>query len=184
MIPLFLAGAVGKVLIPAAVGVMIGGWGAWSVQSYRYGVQIATLKDDLSESKQRHISDLKAVSDAAVAAAAVHAATTLRMQTEISVADRKHSEELRDATARNNAIRADVRAGTRRLRVDAVCHPSGGGRVSGTTRPPGVANGGAAQAELHRETADRLLALTQRADEIAVQLRALQDYTRATTRRP
>ncbi|OSK97115.1 lysis protein [Escherichia coli] len=90
-------------------------------------------------------------------------------QRDVAALDAKYSRELADARAENEALRADVSAGRKRLRVNATCAKS-------TTGASSMGDG-----ESPRLTADAELnyyRLRSGIDRITAQVNYLQEYIR------
>ncbi|NDV11692.1 lysis system i-spanin subunit Rz [Crenobacter caeni] len=83
--------------------------------------------------------------------------------------DKKLMEERADAQTEINRLRADLRAGTRRLSVAFAA----AGSVPGAAASPGSGDA-AARAELHPAAADDLVGLAADADDVTRQLAACQ----------
>ena len=101
---------------------------------------------DVSKLKATHTAELKKFSDQAVIDLTNQRKRTEAAQTALAELDAKHTKELADEQAKNDRLRADVAAGTRRVRIAAAnlatCELVG----SSTTGTGGV--GDAAQVEL------------------------------------
>jgi len=101
---------------------------------------------DVSKLKATHTAELKKFSDQAVIDLTNQKKRTEAAQTALAALDAKHTKELADEQAKNDRLRADVAAGTRRVRIAAAnlanCELVG----SSTTGTGGV--GDAAQVEL------------------------------------
>lgn len=72
---------------------------------------------DVSRLKESHALALKKISDKAVADLVAANQRTAEAQAAAAVLDKKHTEELANELAKNEALRADVAAGTRRVRI-------------------------------------------------------------------
>ncbi|QLK63248.1 lysis protein [Enterobacteriaceae bacterium Kacie_13] len=101
---------------------------------------------DVSKLKATHIAELKKISVQAVIDLTNQKKRTEAAQTALAALDAKHTKELADEQAKNDRLRADVAAGTRRVRIAAAnlatCELVG----NSTTGTGGV--GDAAQVEL------------------------------------
>lgn len=84
--------------------------------------------------------------------------------------DTQHTQELTNAQATNNQLRAAVATGALRLSVKATC-PA----VRTTTSPTGV-DDAEARADIDPASAQDLVAITNDGDEAIIALNALQDY--------
>ena len=101
---------------------------------------------DVSKLKATHTAELKKISDQAVFDLTNQKKRTEAAQTALAALDAKHTKELADEQGKNDRLRADVAAGTRRVRIAAAnlatCELVG----NSTTGTGGV--GDAAQVEL------------------------------------
>jgi hypothetical protein len=116
----------------------------------------------------------KARADEAAEQARTALAEMVRLQTIIAGIDADYSEELKHATADNDKLRADLRAGALRLSVRTT------GCVPAAATGAGLGDG-AGRAELDARDADHLVALAGRGDRAIVRLRACQAYARAVS---
>lgn len=153
----------------AALLLMAGGFAiAWKWQANSYTARLDTQNAGFQ-------ADLTKIS----AAAADQARTAVEHQQQaeqaLAALDAQSSKEKADALAQNEALRAAVAAGTRRLRVAGTCtsHPSGS-NVPQATSPASV--GDAGSIELDPVAGQHILDI--RAGAIADQaaLKALQAY--------
>ena len=105
--------------IPYIVALLIGAAGAWIWQSNSYGKIIA-------DKQARYQTDLTKIANAGAAQA--RQAIEKQQQAEQALADldQKAQKEKTDAIAENEKLRADVAAGTRRLRIAGSCRASSG----------------------------------------------------------
>ena len=111
----------------------------WWIEGLRWDADVSKLKDS-------HTAELKKFSDQAVIDLTNEKKHTEAAQTALAALDAKHTKELADEQANNDRLRADVAAGTRRVRIAAAnlatCELVG----NSTTGTGGV--GDAAQVEL------------------------------------
>ncbi len=93
-------------------------------------------------------------------------------QRDVAALDAKYSRELADARAENETLRADVAAGRKRLRINAICS----GTVREATGTSGVDN---ATGPRLADTAERdYFILRERLMTMQKQLEGAQDYIR------
>lgn len=153
-------------LLPYITAVLIGAACAWMWQANSYTAILAV-------SEANHQSDLAMIS--AAGAAQARKALDKQQVAEQALADldQKAQKEKTDAVAENEKLRADVAAGTRRLRIAGSCRASGGD-VSSSAGAAGM--GDAGSVELTQASGRTLLDI--RAGIIADQaaLKALQAY--------
>lgn len=94
------------------------------------------------------------------------------LQSKISNLDDKHMEDLLDAQANIDDVLSSIRTGERRLYVNTKptnCTMSKNPTTASVDQPTG-------KAELDRDTAQRLIALTERGDQYAIRLNACLEY--------
>ncbi|MFS7307407.1 lysis protein [Rahnella inusitata] len=124
---------------PIALAFVAGVALTWWVEGLRW-------EADVSKLKATHTAELKKFSDQAVVDLTNQKKRTEAAQTALAALDAKHTKELADEQAKNDTLRADVAAGTRRVRIAAAnlatCELVG----NSTTGTGGV--GDAAQFEL------------------------------------
>ncbi|MGP9420795.1 lysis system i-spanin subunit Rz [Ewingella sp. AOP9-I1-14] len=82
----------------------------WWIEGMRWDKDVSSLKES-------HALALKSISDKAFADLTAANQRTAEAQAAASVLDKKHTEELANELAKNEALRADVAAGTRRVRI-------------------------------------------------------------------
>lgn len=85
----------------------------WWVEGLRWAA-------DVSKLKEAHTTELKKISDQAVIDLTNQRKRTEAAQTALAALDAKHTKELADEQAKNDRLRADVAAGTRRVRIAAA----------------------------------------------------------------
>ena len=134
-----LFAAVLKAYWKSAVAIVLAAALVWWIEGLRWDA-------DVSKLKAAHTAELKKISDQAVIDLTNQKKRTEAAQTALAALDAKHTKELADEQAKNDRLRADVAAGTRRVRIAAAnlatCELVG----SSTTGTGGV--GDAAQVEL------------------------------------
>ena len=128
---------------------------SWAVNHYRDNA--ITYK----EQRDKKVSELKQVT--------ATIADILQRQRDVAALDEKYSRELADAKAENDALRDDIAAGRRRLRIRAVCQ---------TVREATAASGmGNAAAPRLADTAERdYFTLRERLITMQKQLEGTQKY--------
>ena len=134
-----LLAAVLKAYWKSAVAVMLAAALVWWIEGLRWDA-------DVSKLKATHTAELKKISDQSVIDLTNQKKRTEAAQTALAALDAKHTKELADEQSKNDRLRADVAAGTRRVRIAAAnlatCEIVG----NSTTGTGGV--GDAAQVEL------------------------------------
>ena len=154
-------------LVAGLVGVVVGGW-------LMSGIKNATIATE----RLAHVTAMKEVSDTAAKTLAERVAEVGRLNMAVSAMDAKYQQELTDAKAEHESLRAAVAAGATRLSVRTTRRASGRGSVPSPAGAACVDNGGASRAELHPADAANLLAVTGDADTQRARLIALQAYVR------
>ncbi|MCX2945446.1 lysis protein [Rahnella perminowiae] len=86
---------------------------AWWIEGLRWDA-------DVSKRNEAHTTELKKQSDQAVIDLTNQKKRTEAAQTALAALDAKHTKELADEQAKNDRLRADVDAGTRRVRIAAA----------------------------------------------------------------
>ena len=134
-----LFAAVLKAYWKSAVAIVLAAAMVWWIEGLRWDA-------DVSKLKATHTAELKKISDQAVVDLSNQKIRTEAAQTALAALDAKHTKELADEQAKNDRLRVDVAAGTRRVRIAAAnlatCELVG----NSTTGTGGV--GDAAQVEL------------------------------------
>lgn len=158
-----IAGFVGAAVAAAAV---------WTVQSWRYDAQIATLKT-------RHATTLQAISDKTAKAYEAVVKYEAQVQQDLADKDTRHYQELTHEKAETDRLRACVRAGTCGVRIIAAAPGA-----HACTGPQDAAAGdvGNGAVELDAEAASRVLDLRESVHADAAKLAYLQDYARTCYR--
>ncbi|MEH1299399.1 lysis system i-spanin subunit Rz [Raoultella ornithinolytica] len=151
-------------------GALLGALAGWWVTDNKFAADIATIK-------QQYTEDLKAISDEASFQRYRIALQEHTFAAQNAVSDLKHTQELTDALAKNQALRDAVTSGARQLRLAkaglATCNLSKG-TIAGS---PGVVDGTEIQfsPDFGRNIYDiRSGAITDQA-----KLEMLQDYIRS-----
>jgi hypothetical protein len=160
----------------ALVGVLalllITACGAWKVQDWRYGKQLA-------EQSGTHQADLAAIGNAAAAQVRADQDKRLALEQRLSVSDQTHYKELSDAQTKQDRVRDSLATAELRLSVllDATDSASGCSMPTGTAAG-GVVHGGT-RARLDPAHAQRIIAITDAGDQGLIALAACQAYVRA-----
>lgn len=152
----------------AVIGIFLAGIGVgWSVQGWRLNATIANIKSE-------HANELKAISDAATAAALEAQRKQAAWQVALAELDQKHFRELSDASSKIDLLRTELDDGSKRVFIDAKC-PADSGTGSHAPKPSSVGNG-APRAELNPKIARALVGITSDGDKAIRKLNTLQDY--------
>lgn len=97
----------------AAVVVVLAAAFAWWIQGFRWDTDVSTRNE-------AHTAELKKQSDQAVIDLTNQKKRTEVAQAALAALDAKHTREIADEQAKNEQLRADVAAGTRRVRIAAA----------------------------------------------------------------
>lgn len=130
----------------------------WMVNGWRLNEELATLKSGYDR-------------EAAEASEKARGFES-ELRTRVETID-KLQKDLKDAQTRNDSLRADLAAGSKRVLVRASCPASGS--VPGPAGSPGV-DDGAGYAELDGQVASAMVGITSDGDTSIRKLNALQDY--------
>jgi prophage endopeptidase len=98
---------------PIALAFAVGIALTWWIEGMRWDADVATLKES-------HTAELKKISDQAVIDLTNQKKRTEAAQIALAALDAQHTKELADEEAKNDQLRADVAAGTRRVRIAAA----------------------------------------------------------------
>ncbi|WP_460060174.1 lysis system i-spanin subunit Rz [Pseudomonas sp. H2_H09] len=159
----------GQILAAILLAVVIGFGGAWQVQDWRMGKQLA-------EQAGLHKDDLAAITNAAAAQARAEQDKRLATEQALATSDQQHTKELSDAQ-RNQARLRDQLA-TADVRLSVLLEDSASScNVPTATGAVGVVHA-ARRAQLNPAHAQRIIAITDAGDQGLIALRACQAYAR------
>ncbi|MEN4905657.1 lysis system i-spanin subunit Rz [Rahnella bonaserana] len=96
-----------------AVAIVLAAALAWWIEGLRWDA-------DVSKRNEAHTAALKKQSDQAVIDLTNQQKRTEAVQAALAALDAKHTKEMADEQAKNEKLRADVAAGTRRVRIAAA----------------------------------------------------------------
>jgi len=156
------------------VAVLMGGSaaGAWKVQDWRYGKQLA-------EQAGLHQGDITTISNAAAAQVRADQDKRLALEQRLSANDQIHHEALTNAQKDQGRLRDRLATSDLRLSVLIDSTDSASGcAVSAGTETVGVVHGGT-RARLDPAHAQRIVAITDAGDQGLIALAACQAYVRA-----
>ncbi|WP_046384509.1 lysis system i-spanin subunit Rz [Pseudomonas veronii] len=147
----------------------------WQVQAWRLGAQ-------MERQSTAHAQALSQQNQAALRQQQAEYDKRLALEQQISAIDQQHARELSDAQ-RNQAALRD-RLATADVRLSVLLDASDS--ASGCAMPAATAAGGvvhaATRARLDPAHAQRIIAITDDADDAVIALRACQAYVRAIVR--
>jgi len=147
--------------------------GAWQVQAWRLGEQLAGLKTD-------HAKTLQAIADKTAQARAAVARYELAAHAQLADKDVQHYQELTHAQSETARMRACIAAGTCGVRIitrSTAC--AAGGAVPQDAGAGGVGDGAIA---LDADTANRVLDLRESVQSDAAKLAYLREYAKSCYR--
>lgn len=127
---------------------------AWQAQSWRYGAQIAFMREQQAN------------------AIAVAHGRMQDMSNRLALADQNAIKKLTEAQHENDTLRRAVAAGTQRLRIKATCLPADSGPAS---------MGDAGTAELGAEAGQDILDIRTGIIGLEAKLEALRNYARTVS---
>jgi hypothetical protein len=147
--------------------------GAWQVQAWRMGEQLASLKAD-------HAKTMQAIADKTAEARAAVARYELAAHAQLADKDVQHYKELTHAKTETDRLRACVAAGACGVRIitrSTAC--AAGGDVPQDAGPGSVGDGAI---DLDDDTAGRVLDLRESVQSDAAKLAYLREYASACYR--
>lgn len=139
----------------------------WWVEGIRWDADVSKLNES-------HTAELKKFSDQAVIELTNQKKRTEAAQTALSALDAKHTKELADEQAKNEKLRTDVAAGTRRVQI-AAANLATSQLIRDTTSGT-CSLGDAAQVELSGDGGQAVLNLRASAIKDNEVIEYLQDY--------
>lgn len=152
-----------SIVVAFAAGIAL----TWWIEGMRWDKDVSSLNES-------HALALKSISDKAFADLAVANQRTAEAQGAAAELDKKFTEGLAHAQAKNEALRADVAAGTRRVRIVsanlATCK-----LIGGSTSSPGSL-GDAVQIDLTPAGESTVLSLRESTSRDAEVIQYLQGF--------
>ncbi|RQQ56913.1 lysozyme [Burkholderia stagnalis] len=162
----------GPYLLAALIGAALAGGLTVTLGAKRLALEQAAHARD----NQQHAQQMKAVSDAALAAEQQALAQRDAAAQRIETLNTRLTEEAEHHEDDNRRLRAALASGTERVRVAVTDCATGGRRVPGAAGAAGVGDGGAAVAELDRAVAQRVFGVAGDDQHEIDKLSALQGY--------
>jgi hypothetical protein len=141
-----------------------------------YCAQLAQAHAEAAAVRERHALELKAISDAVLAAERKASENRQAAAEKIEVLDAQLTKERQAHEADSRRYRAALAAGTERLRVAVRNCSTRGDDLSGTASTASVDDGAAAYADLDPAIAQRVFAVAADDQREIDKLRALQRY--------
>nr|WP_315415743.1 lysis system i-spanin subunit Rz [uncultured Pseudomonas sp.] len=164
----------GQVLAAILLALAIGFGGAWQVQDWRYGKQLA-------EQSGLHQDDLTAISNAAADQVRNEQGKRLALEGRLQVIDETHFKEFSDAQKNISRLRDRLATADLRLSVLLAEDSASGCYVPATPGGADVVHA-ARRAQLDPAHAQRIIAITDAGDQGLIALRACQAYVREITK--
>jgi prophage endopeptidase len=147
---------------------------SWWIEGLRWDT-------DVSKLNEAHTAALKKQSDQAVIDLTNQKKRIEAAQTALAALDAKHTKELADEQAKNDRLRADVAAGTRRVRIAAANLATSELIRNSTSRSGSL--GDAVQIDLTPAGGSAVLSLRESASRDDEVIRYLQDYAAEAQKR-
>ncbi len=141
--------------------------GGWYIEGLRKDQNIATIQKTSDDYK-------KAVDDAATTQLAQALAKQQSAERAAAEIDTKYHQDLANAKTQNDALRADIVAGKRKLQLHATCTAGNSKSVSDTSGAAGGTD--AATARLDDAAQRDYFTLTDRLNTLTSQITGLQSY--------
>lgn len=151
-----------------AVGALIAGGAAWKAQSWRYGAEIAEMKSDQAARVADSQRQAREILERRVAEVG-------QINEQNAKAEWAAYGGMRNAQVQDDALRADVDAGRRRLYVAATCSPASSGVPEAGTA---ARLGNGARPELDAAARSDYFALRAGIQRLTAQLSACQAFQR------
>ncbi|MBJ2216443.1 lysis system i-spanin subunit Rz [Pseudomonas sp. MF7453] len=155
----------------------IGFGGAWQVQDWRLGKEMA---ERIAEQGARHQKELDAITGEAWRQQSAERDKRLATEEKLARQDQKHTEELSDEKRKQAVIRDRLATSDLRLSVLLAEDPASGCNLPATSSTVGVVHA-ARRAQLDPAHSQRIIRITDDGDNAIIALRACQAYVRAVT---
>ncbi|MFL1501651.1 lysis system i-spanin subunit Rz [Pseudomonas sp. S191] len=168
----------GQILAAILLAVVIGFGGAWQVQDWRLGKQLA---EQLTEQGAAHQKALDAITGEAWRQQTAEQDKRFATERQLATQDQQHTKELSDAQRNQALLRDRLATADVRLSVLLADDPASGCNVPTAAGAVGVVHA-ARRAQLDPAHAQRILAITGDGDSAVIALRACQAYVRAVAR--
>ena len=161
----------GQVLCAILLALSIGFGGAWQVQDWRLG-------ENLAEQAGQFEKELAAISNKASAQALAEQSKRLALEQQLAGQDQQHSKELSDAQRNQARLRDQLATADVRLSVLLAEDSASGCDVPTTPGTVGVVHA-TRRAQLDSAHSQRIIRITDDGDNAIIALRACQAYVRA-----
>ncbi|WP_323151465.1 lysis system i-spanin subunit Rz [Pseudomonas glycinae] len=154
--------------------ILAGAAGAWQLQDWRYGKQLA-------EQARLHTETLNQLTLAAATAQQAEQDKRLALEQRLAASDKTHSEKMTNAQKAQALLRDRLATSDLRLSVLIDAGSAGGCSVPATAGATGVDHA-TVRARLDPAHAKRIVAITDEGDRGLIALQACQDYVRSVSR--
>ncbi|WP_339543439.1 lysis system i-spanin subunit Rz [Pseudomonas sp. JAI120] len=161
----------GQILAAILLAMALSAAGAWQVQGWRMGKQLA-------EQAGLYKDDLSLIGAAAAKQARDETDKRLALEQKLAGQDLQHTKELSDAQRNQARLRDQLATADVRLSVLLAEDPASGCNVPAASSAVGVVHA-ARRAQLDQAHAQRIIAITDGGDQGLIALRACQAYVRA-----
>lgn len=176
-------------LLAVALGLYVGGRGAWVWQASEYGRQLADQSADhirqLADKDRAYGREREKAATAALDQLAEQKAQRQALEVRLQEQGKTHWQEMNDAQTTQTRLRDRLATADLRLsvRVDAGAFAAPGcdGGVRETAGTGSLVHG-AVRAQLDRAHAQRIVAITDYGDRGLIALKACQAYVREVTK--
>ena len=169
-----LAGLGLAILLALAIGF----GGAWQVQDWRLGKQMA---ERIAEQGARHQKELDAITGEAWLQQSAELDKRLATEEKLAIQDQQHTKELSDAQRNQARLRDQLATADVRLSVLLAEDPASSCNVPTAPGGAGVVHA-AHRAQLDPAHAQRIIRITDDGDDAIIALRACQAFVRAIAR--
>ncbi|WP_315336137.1 lysis system i-spanin subunit Rz [Pseudomonas grimontii] len=164
----------GQIISAIVLAIAIGFGGAWQVQDWRMGKQLA-------EQAGLYKDDLSLIGAAAAKQARDETDKRLALEQKLAGQDQQHTKELSDAQRNQARLRDQLATADVRLSVLIAEDSTSGCNMPATPGAVSVVHA-ARRAQLDPAHAQRIIAITDDGDNAVIALRACQAYVRAVAR--
>ncbi|GLO24199.1 lysis system i-spanin subunit Rz [Pseudomonas putida] len=176
-------------LLAIAVGLWVGGRGAWVWQASDYGKQLAEQAADfgrqLADKDRAYGREREEAAAAALNQLAEQKAQRQALEDRLQEQGKTHWKEMNDAQQTQARLRDRLATADLRLSVLVDAGAFAGPGCDGGVREAAVTGGvvhGAVRAQLDRAHAQRIIAITDDGDRGLIALQACQAYVREVTK--
>ncbi|MFL1562492.1 lysis protein [Pseudomonas sp. O64] len=167
-----------QILAAILLSMAVSAVGAWQVQDWRLGKQLA---EQLAEQDAAHQKALDTITGEAWRQQGAEQDKRLATEQQLANQDQQHTRELSDAQRNQALLRDRLATADVRLSVLLAEDSASGCNVLATTGAVGMVHA-PRRAQLDSAHAQRIIAITDDGDRAVIALRACQAYVRAIAR--